>query len=48
MESAIIMEYKHKEKKSYINVGMEKNGIQYSKINNKIFCKNVQDSILQT
>ncbi len=39
MDSAIIMEYKHKEKKIYINIGMKKerkNKIQYYKIKNKI------------
>ncbi len=40
MDSAIIMEYKHKENKIYINIGMEKN-----KIKNKIY-KKVQDGIL--
>ncbi len=44
MDSEIIMEYQHKEKKIYINTGMKKkirNKIQYYKI-----YKNVQDSIL--
>ncbi len=48
MDSEIIMEYQHKEKKIYINTGMKKkirNKIQYYKIKNKIY-KNVQDSIL--
>ncbi len=33
MDSAIIMEYKHKETNKYINIGMEK----FNKIKNKIF-----------
>ncbi len=33
MDSAIIMEHKHKEKNIYINIGMEK----FNKIKNKIF-----------
>ncbi len=44
MDSAIIMQYKHKEKKIYINISMKKNytiknNIQYYKINNKKMCK---------
>ncbi len=40
MDSAIIMEYKHKEKKIYrYRYGEKNNKIQYYKIKNKIFVK---------